>query len=183
MEINFSFLEGSIKRLLQLVQENIFITRSEFSSTQGQKYTQPRGFFIFYYTTCIYSFVFSGSLCVYMLLFQFLNHCMAFFGFSYYLNFQALKVLRTADYAPYVVFIAAPRFNDHLLRKTKDMNVSQDIQARTRVEIILQRYSSYNNQLIKSYIFHKCFQDERFCDLYCDNLHVSLYGFWHTYTF
>lgn len=46
------------------------------------------------------------------------------FGFSYYLNFQALKVLRTADYAPYVVFIAAPRFNDHLLRKTKDMNVS-----------------------------------------------------------
>lgn len=59
-----------------------------------------------------------------MLLFYFLNHCMAFFGFSYYLNFQALKVLRTADYAPYVVFIAAPRFNDHLLRKTKDMNVS-----------------------------------------------------------
>lgn len=61
---------------------------------------------------------------------------MAFFGFSYYLNFQALKVLRTADYAPYVVFIAAPRFNDHLLRKTKDMNVSYDY----RQEPVLRSY-------------------------------------------
>lgn len=133
------FLFRGIQEAVTLVGARTYFIHTclEFSSTQGQKYTQPRGFFIFlYYTTCIYSFVFSGSLCVYMLLFQFLNHCMAFFGFSYYLNFQALKVLRTADYAPYVVFIAAPRFNDHLLRKTKDMNVSQDY----RQEPVLRSY-------------------------------------------
>lgn len=63
-----------------------------------------------------YFFIFSGSLCIYFC------SCIAWHFCSF--NFQALKVLRTADYAPYVVFIAAPRFNDHLLRKTKDMNVS-----------------------------------------------------------
>lgn len=107
-----------------------FYSRIEIYSAQGIFL-----YILLYYIYILFCFQWL-FMCIYVLLFQFLNHCMAFFGFSYYLNFQALKVLRTADYAPYVVFIAAPRFNDHLLRKTKDMNVSQDY----RQEPVLRSY-------------------------------------------
>lgn len=62
------FLFRGIQEAVTLVGARTYFiyTCLEFSSTQGYKYTQPRGFFIFYYTTCIYSFVFSGSLCVYI---------------------------------------------------------------------------------------------------------------------
>ncbi|XP_056004337.1 peripheral plasma membrane protein CASK-like isoform X4 [Ostrea edulis] len=56
---------------------------------------------------------------------------------------QALKVLRTADYAPYVVFIAAPRFNDHLLRKTKDMNDISLERLATESELLEKAYGHY----------------------------------------
>nr|XP_034329719.1 peripheral plasma membrane protein CASK isoform X4 [Crassostrea gigas] len=56
---------------------------------------------------------------------------------------EALKVLRTADYAPYVVFIAAPRFNDHLLRKTKDMNDISLERLATESELLEKAYGHY----------------------------------------
>ncbi|XP_078311146.1 peripheral plasma membrane protein CASK-like isoform X9 [Crassostrea virginica] len=56
---------------------------------------------------------------------------------------QALKVLRTADYAPYVVFIAAPRFNDHQLRKTKDMNDISLERLATESELLEKAYGHY----------------------------------------
>jgi hypothetical protein len=45
--------------------------------------------------------------------------------FLIFLSLKALKILRTAEFAPYVVFIAAPRIFEILQHhKTKDINVS-----------------------------------------------------------
>lgn len=54
----FFFKVGTNKFYLNLFRV-FFYSRIEIYSAQGI-------FFIFYYTTCIYSFVFSGSLCVYI---------------------------------------------------------------------------------------------------------------------
>ncbi|XP_069104967.1 peripheral plasma membrane protein CASK-like isoform X2 [Argopecten irradians] len=56
---------------------------------------------------------------------------------------QALKILRTAEYAPYVVFIAAPRACDLLPAKSKDINDASLEKLATESELLEKAYGHY----------------------------------------